>query len=66
MNIYYTDKTIDDWFKSIPKDWCDEPQEQKCLHEQCPECRGTGIKKSGLGMCIHAISCPCRKCTPCC
>lgn len=34
-----------------------------CLHDSCPECLGTGIKKDGT-MCIHNISCPCPKCTP--
>lgn len=36
-----------------------------CLHNQCPECVGTGIKKNG-GSCIHGISCPCPRCTPRC
>lgn len=36
---------------------------QPCLHDSCPECIGTGIKKDG-SICIHHISCPCRKCTP--
>ena len=34
-----------------------------CLHEQCPECHGTG-KKYDETFCIHYISCPCIKCTP--
>ena len=38
---------------------------QPCLHEQCPECCGTGIKKDG-SMCVHMISCPCPKCSPQC
>ena len=33
---------------------------QPCMHDQCPECLGTGIRKSG-GSCIHGISCPCPK-----
>jgi excinuclease UvrABC ATPase subunit len=36
---------------------------RSCLHDKCPECIGTGIKKTG-GMCVHHISCPCPKCTP--
>jgi len=36
---------------------------QPCLHDNCPECLGTGIKKDGSS-CIHFISCPCPKCTP--
>lgn len=38
---------------------------QPCLHDQCPECVGTGIKKDGTH-CVHMISCPCPKCTPRC
>lgn len=34
-----------------------------CMHDQCTECHGTGIKSTG-GPCIHGISCPCPKCTP--
>ena len=36
---------------------------QPCLHDGCPECLGTGVKKDG-SPCIHFISCPCPKCTP--
>ena len=34
-----------------------------CLHDSCPDCLGTGIKRDG-SICIHGISCPCPKCTP--
>ena len=34
---------------------------QPCLHDSCPKCLGTGIKRDG-SMCIHSISCPCPKC----
>jgi hypothetical protein len=33
-----------------------------CLHDACPQCRGTG--RSVLGICIHNISCSCPKCSP--
>ena len=36
---------------------------QPCLHDRCPQCVGTGIKKDGT-RCIHMISCPCPKCNP--
>lgn len=36
-----------------------------CLHDGCPECVGTGIKKDG-SMCVHHMSCPCPKCSPVC
>lgn len=32
-----------------------------CLHDQCPDCHGTGINTQGR-VCIHGISCPCPKC----
>lgn len=35
---------------------------EKCLHEQCAECQGTGRKKDGSA-CVHMISCPCPKCS---
>ncbi|MCK5604678.1 hypothetical protein KAR91_22505 [Candidatus Pacearchaeota archaeon] len=38
----------------------------KCLHDQCPECKGTGIRKSDGNLCIHGIACPCTKCSPTC
>jgi len=34
-----------------------------CLHDNCSLCNGTGQRNDGLGMCIHMISCPCKKCT---
>lgn len=34
-----------------------------CLHDACPACGGSGIRKDGLGACIHGLSCPCPKCT---
>lgn len=34
----------------------------KCLHDQCPNCGGTGVRKDGLGLCFHGIACPCPKC----
>jgi hypothetical protein len=37
----------------------------RCMHETCPECDGTGIKKTG-GFCVHGISCPCPKCSATC
>lgn len=34
-----------------------------CMHDQCTECHGTGIKFNG-GACVHGLSCPCPKCSP--
>lgn len=36
---------------------------QPCLHNQCNQCHGTGIKLDG-SKCIHYLSCPCPKCSP--
>lgn len=36
---------------------------QPCLHDSCTECVGTGIKRDG-SLCVHALSCPCPKCSP--
>jgi len=33
-----------------------------CLHDNCSSCDGTGIRKDGLGPCVHMISCSCPKC----
>jgi hypothetical protein len=35
-----------------------------CMHDQCSQCKGTGERKDGLGVCVHMISCPCPKCSP--
>lgn len=37
---------------------------QPCLHDGCSNCHGTGVGKHGP--CIHALSCPCPKCSPQC
>jgi hypothetical protein len=33
-----------------------------CLHDNCLQCNGTGVKKDGLGPCVHMISCKCSRC----
>ena len=38
---------------------------QPCMHNECSQCHGTGVKLDG-SKCIHHISCPCPKCTPVC
>lgn len=43
------------------RDWNWQP----CLHDACPECVGTGIRRDGTP-CVHSISCPCPKCSPRC
>lgn len=35
---------------------------QPCMHDMCQQCHGTGV--TIFGPCVHAISCPCPKCTP--
>ncbi|AII27601.1 hypothetical protein Av05_0058 [Escherichia phage Av-05] len=44
----------------------EETTKTKCLHDSCPQCGGTGVKKDGTGLCFHGISCPCDKCSPKC
>jgi hypothetical protein len=39
--------------------------EKRCLHETCSQCGGTGVRKDGLGSCVHMISCPRPRCNPC-
>lgn len=34
-----------------------------CMHDNCPECIGTGFKSNG-SICIHMIACNCHKCSP--
>lgn len=41
-----------------------KPQDDQCLHLQCPSCHGTGVNKSTGEVCVHYISCPCSRCTP--
>ena len=36
-----------------------------CLYLTCTRCGGTGRDSLGR-MCVHAMSCPCPKCTPTC
>ena len=36
-----------------------------CLHQSCPDCQGTFRKKDGSA-CVHALACPCPKCSPTC
>jgi hypothetical protein len=51
--------------------WADEYRrlaertQRRCMHGSCPECSGTGIRRDGT-YCIHALSCPCPRCTPYC
>lgn len=39
--------------------------EQACMHDQCSQCVGTGVKSDGT-LCVHMISCPCPRCRPRC
>jgi len=50
-----------------PMEWVESPEIpwQPCMHDQCSECHGTGIKHDG-SMCVHMISCPCPKCSTIC
>lgn len=37
----------------------------ECLHMKCPMCKGTGVKYDG-SICVHGLSCPCKRCSPYC
>lgn len=49
----------DKTFNIIPE----QQSKQKCLHDACTKCKGTGVTPQGIA-CIHMISCPCPKCSP--
>lgn len=52
-------------FQKIGQNWRQSQRQnwRPCLHDSCPQCHGTGVKLDGTH-CVHAISCPCPKCTP--
>lgn len=58
-------ETIDDYNKEDDGIYRGEKYNpvEDCLHHRCPECHGTGTRKDG-SMCVHMLSCPCRRCTP--
>lgn len=60
-----TDSTQKEWWtwtiKKVSKVWKDN---SSCLHDNCSSCDGTGIRKDGLGPCVHMMSCSCPKCSP--
>lgn len=41
------------------------PSNDTCMHNACPQCNGTGVRKDG-GLCIHGLACTCSKCSPKC
>lgn len=55
----------------LPKDWFEKMIEKDeeydvvagipCAHQQCPSCKGMGVKENGA-RCVHSISCPCPRC----
>lgn len=47
--------------QGIPSKW-GKKEWQPCLHDACPNCIGTGIRKNGQ-RCVHHLVCPCPKCT---
>lgn len=36
----------------------------QCAHNRCTTCHGTGVDSHGRE-CVHMISCPCPRCSPC-
>ena len=55
---------INSWDKEYPSMIKIKTTYSDCMHDNCSSCGGTGIRKDGLGACIHMISCPCSKCSP--
>ena len=62
----------DEYFKDLARRQKEHLQQigvrqfrQRCLHDGCSECVGTGVRKNG-GACVHMISCPCPRCSPTC
>ncbi len=41
----------------------DNWKNRKCLHDGCDKCHGSGRDKDGR-LCVHMISCPCKRCNP--
>ena len=60
--VVYPNFTPDHIFPDI---WDVKKSHSNCLHDNCPECHGSGKKDNG-GYCVHFISCPCPKCSPTC
>lgn len=56
-NWFYSIDTKNEFFYQANSD---------CLHKNCSMCNGTGVRKDGLGPCIHMLSCPCPICSPRC
>lgn len=56
-NPIFQPKEYKQWYEGIWK----QEQLEGCLHDSCSVCNGTGIRKDGLGVCIHGLSCPCPK-----
>lgn len=59
FDIFNQDFDMDKFLRNITE----SSKEQSCLHDRCPNCSGSGISKYG-GMCVHMLSCPCKKCNP--
>ena len=62
-NVPTDRKSYEDNLKERQKKHLKQIHWKPCLHDNCPECVGTGIKKDG-SKCYHYLSCPCPKCTP--
>lgn len=59
-------ESLRNWHNEFER-FCNDKKNYKfsdCLHDNCRSCNGTGIRKDGLGACVHMMSCPCKKCNP--
>jgi hypothetical protein len=60
----YSDNTFEYTLKPSQQPFYSD--NKACLHDGCSQCDGTGIRKDGLGSCVHMISCSCPRCSPYC
>ena len=68
INVFWNDdndlrKRQEEHLKKVKKFRWDEDSTERCAHNACSSCVGTGIRIDG-SVCVHWISCRCRRCTP--
>lgn len=39
------------------------PTDQRCAHMSCSQCGGSGVRRDGLGACVHMLVCSCPRCS---
>ena len=69
INFFNTDeddlrKRQEEHLKKVRKFRWNEDSMERCAHNACSSCVGTGIKIDGYSLCSLWISCTCRRCNP--